>query len=279
MRTILVPFTDHEAAERALDYGCRLAQRFRGHVEGLYVEEAPQIIVNEIIPAAYVTQVADDAGRTAESARGRYRSVIERHGIAQQAISAAADGATTDWQERKGRQSDIVGDFGRLFELLIVSRTERGGAGSWRESFEAALFESGRPVLVTGGPLPDTLCETVAVIWNGSTETARAITVAMPLLALSKEVVVITVEGGFVPGPSGEQVATWLRRAGLNARYVYAQPGQRGVGEAMLAESGNVGADLVIKGAYTQSRLRQMIFGGPTDHIVGNADLPVLFAR
>jgi len=279
MRTILVPFADHEAAEPALDFGCQVARRFGGYVEGLYVQEAPQIIVNEIIPAAYVTQVADESGRSAVAARERFARIAGRHGVPFAAIDVPSDTATAGWREDKGRQSDLVGDYGRLFELVVVARTERGGAGSWRESFEAALFESGRPVVVTGNRVSQRLADTIVIVWNGSTETARTMAVGMPLLLLAREVVVLTVEGGFVPGPSGEQVATWLRRAGINSRYVYARPNGRSVGEAMVAESLALGADLMFKGAYTQSRLRQMIFGGPTDHIVANAELPVLFAR
>ena len=56
-------------------------------------------------------------------------------------------------------------------------------------------------------------------------------------------------------------------------------PGSRSTGEAFLAEAATWGADLVIKGAYTQSRLRQMIFGGATNHILLNADLPVFMAH
>ena len=52
-----------------------------------------------------------------------------------------------------------------------------------------------------------------------------------------------------------------------------------GPGEAILAEAKAQGADLLVKGAYTQSRLRQMIFGGATSHILGAAELPVFFAH
>jgi nucleotide-binding universal stress UspA family protein len=60
---------------------------------------------------------------------------------------------------------------------------------------------------------------------------------------------------------------------------VTVNPGKRSSGEMILEYAGSVGADLLIKGAYTQSRLRQMIFGGATSHILGNAALPVFMAR
>ena len=54
---------------------------------------------------------------------------------------------------------------------------------------------------------------------------------------------------------------------------------RRSPGAAILAQARELGADLLVKGAYTQSRIRQMIFGGPTQHILERADVPVLMAH
>jgi nucleotide-binding universal stress UspA family protein len=53
----------------------------------------------------------------------------------------------------------------------------------------------------------------------------------------------------------------------------------RSVGETILKISADFGADLLVKGAYTQSRLRQMIFGGPTRHLLDHATLPMIMAH
>jgi nucleotide-binding universal stress UspA family protein len=58
-----------------------------------------------------------------------------------------------------------------------------------------------------------------------------------------------------------------------------AKPGTRSTGESILAEATSLGSDLLIKGAFTQSRLRQMIFGGATRHIIAEAGLPVFMAH
>lgn len=126
---------------------------------------------------------------------------------------------------------------------------------------------------------PQKLGETVVVAWNGSTETACTIGLGMPFLAGAKKVVVVTVEGGTVPGPTGEQVANHLVRNGVNAQARLIQPNDRTPGEALLEETAALGADLLLKGAYTHSRLRQLIFGGTTKHILAVADLPVFMAH
>jgi nucleotide-binding universal stress UspA family protein len=144
---------------------------------------------------------------------------------------------------------------------------------------EAALFDSGRPVLIAPPRAPSRLGQNILVAWNGSMEQARVIAFAMPVLRAATEVTVLTVEGGTTPGPSGEEAARHLRMNGIKAAAITVSPGTRSTGEAILDRAKSLGCDLVVKGAYTQSRLRQMIFGGATRHILANATLPVLMAH
>jgi nucleotide-binding universal stress UspA family protein len=89
----------------------------------------------------------------------------------------------------------------------------------------------------------------------------------------------LTVEGGTTPGPSGEEAARHLRRNGIKATALTVKLGARTSGEIILDHATSLGCDLLVKSAYTQSRLRQMIFGGATRHILANATLPVLMAH
>jgi len=106
-------------------------------------------------------------------------------------------------------------------------------------------------------------------------EVSRAIAMAMPILRKAKRVMVLSIEGNMVPGPSEQEAASHLRAHDVDAtEKSIATRGQR-PGVALLAEARAQGADLLIKGAYTQSRLRQMIFGGATQHVLAAAELPV----
>ena len=100
----------------------------------------------------------------------------------------------------------------------------------------------------------------------------------MPLLKKAKKVYVLTIEGFMVDGPTGEQCAAMLQRHGVNVEAV-TRPTRRSHGETALEETVQLGGDLLIKGAFTQSRLRQMIFGGPTAHIMAKARVPVFMAN
>jgi nucleotide-binding universal stress UspA family protein len=96
---------------------------------------------------------------------------------------------------------------------------------------------------------------------------------------MAEKVTVLTVEGSTTPGPSGEDAARHLRRNGIKASALTIKPGGRAPGQVILDQAGSLGCDLLVKSAYTQSRLRQMIFGGATRHILANATLPVFMAH
>jgi nucleotide-binding universal stress UspA family protein len=83
-----------------------------------------------------------------------------------------------------------------------------------------------------------------------------------------------------VPGPTAAELAHNLRRHSIGVQWKDV-PGSdpRHAGEAILSEARAIEADLLVKGAYTQSRLRQMIFGGATSHILAHAEIPVLMAN
>ena len=74
-------------------------------------------------------------------------------------------------------------------------------------------------------------------------------------------------------------MARSLKMNGIAAEAMTLTAGKRSAGEVILAKAEELGCDLIVKGAYTQSRLRQMIFGGTTRHVLANAKLPVLMAH
>ena len=110
------------------------------------------------------------------------------------------------------------------------------------------------------------------IAWNGSTESARTIAFGMPFLRAAERVEVLTVKGHTVPGPSGVEVAAHLARHGIAATSRTLEPDERPAGEIILDEAGDFGADLILKGAFTRSRLRQIVFGGTTQHILDYAE-------
>jgi nucleotide-binding universal stress UspA family protein len=142
------------------------------------------------------------------------------------------------------------------------------------------LFESGRPVLLAPPAAPKQIATNIMIHWNGSTEQARANAFAMPLLRLAERVTVLTVvDGQEVAGPAAADIIRQLQHNGIPAKPVRVKLGDRSTGEAVLDAARAEGCDLLVKGAFTRNRLRQMIFGGATSHIMEYTDLPVLMAH
>ena len=194
--------------------------------------------------------------------------------------SAGDRGPSWGWRDDAPEGEDFVGSHGRVFDLIVMSRPE-GNSGSLNErAIESGLFDSGRPVLIAGPVPPSRIGTNVLVHWNCSTEQARVTAFAMPLLRKASRITVLHVEGGtVVPGPGAAEAVRHLQRNGLNAELLTVGLEGRSTGEAILATARSLGCDLLVKGAYTQSRLRQMIFGGATRHILAHATLPVLMAN
>lgn len=281
MKTLLVPFFDDDAARVALDDACLIAERFGAHIEGLFVVRPPQVIDGEgmAMMASYVTQLEEEGERLAERAREAFESALKARGVEPGEMGGDTGKVTASWREFEGLEGQVLGDHGRLFDLVVIGRGFGYPWSDWDAMCEAALFECGRPVIISPAQEPKSVGDHAVIAWNGSTETARTIALSMPILQKANEVTVLSIEGWSVPGPDGEQMARHLVRNGIAARAHMAPAKGRAPGAAIVEEANTLGADLLVKGAYTQSRLRQLVFGGATRHILYGADLPVIMAH
>lgn len=173
--------------------------------------------------------------------------------------------------------TDAIGPHARVFDLIILARPGRVLDEPSRDLVENALFDSGRPVLLvperTGRP-----DGTIVISWTDTVETARAITSAMPLLRSAQSVHLVSVQKEHEPPPQAERAMQALLRAGIKARCSIISE-RVSVGRTILEFAKEINADLLIKGAYTQTRLRRLIFGGTTDYILSHCQIPALLAN
>jgi nucleotide-binding universal stress UspA family protein len=279
MKTILVP-TEHDTSMlSALDSALLLAQKFGSCIEGFPLRPGVADLV-AMDPDSGLTMVAvkENDAELVRQAEDVFRSFMEQHQVPQ--ASGPAQAATSwTWNKDAPSGHDFVGSYGRIFEVIVLARPGPEWQSPSMITLESALFESGRPVLIAPPSSPRSLATNVLIAWNCSTEQARTTADAMPLLRLAQRITILTVEGATVAGPSGEQMVHALAINGIAAEPITLKPGKRGAGETILNKAEELGCDLIVKGAYTQSRLRQMIFGGTTRHILANAKLPVLMAH
>ena len=284
MRTLLTVVGDGTAAP-VLETALLAARKFDGRIIGLNALTTEYAVV---FGGEMGFSVSSEVDRTLEreahdrrvEARRLFDEFMQTRSVPITAEETAPEskGVSAEWREESGRQNAVVGSLGRVFDLIVVERPAKL-ASLAEATLEDALFESGRPVLMAPPIVPKTIGENIVIAWNGSTETARTVALAMPYLALARKVEVLSVDRAMQPGPSGEDLAAALRRRNIPATYRMLSAPNHLAGEKFLAEAATLGCDLLVKGAYTQSRLRQMIFGGATRHIIMEADIPVILAH
>jgi nucleotide-binding universal stress UspA family protein len=282
MKTILVPTEQNAGMESALDCALLLANKFDGWIEGFPLRPAVADMV-AMDPDAGLTMVAvrENDADMVRQAEELFRSFMQKHGVQPKAADTASPAAAISWSWRTDAPSghDFVGSYGRVFDVVVLARPGEEWQSPSMVTLESALFESGRPVLIAPPTSPQSLATNILIAWNRSTEQARTTAFAMPLLRGAKRVTILTVESAVVAGPSGVEMARSLAMHGIAADTLTIAPGKVSAGETILRKADELGCDLIVKGAYTQSRLRQMIFGGTTRHILANAKLPVLMAH
>jgi nucleotide-binding universal stress UspA family protein len=279
MKTVLLPTEPHASMQSALETALLLAQKFGSCIEGFPLRPGVADLV-AMDPDSGLTMVAvkENDAELARHAEDVFRSFMDQRGVPQRSGDAAAT-LSWSWQKEAPSGHDYVGSYGRVFDMIVLARPGPEWQSPSMITLESALFESGRPVLIAPPTPPRSLAKNVLIAWNCSTEQARTTADAMPFLREADRVTIATVEGATVAGPSGEQMARTLKANGVSAEPITLKSRKGGAGEVLLGKAEELGCDLIVKGAYTQSRLRQMIFGGTTRHILANAKLPVLMAH
>jgi nucleotide-binding universal stress UspA family protein len=115
--------------------------------------------------------------------------------------------------------------------------------------------------------------------WNQGVPAARAVRYAMPFLEIAAQVEIFSVDTGAKKGTSAQDIARYLGWHDIKTELNSTPPDQRSVGEVLLSEAKSSGADLLVLGAFSHSRLRQLVLGGVTSYILEHAELPVLMAH
>jgi nucleotide-binding universal stress UspA family protein len=279
MKTILIPTERGERMSSALQTALLLARRFDSYIEGFALQPGlSQFLAVDMGGSVVTESFRQESIEEAKKTKAMFEAFMQEQGVPRS--SQAASGLSFSWLDDAPEGEDIVGSYGRVFDLIVLSRPDATSLGMHRRALESGLFESGRPILLSPASPPKQIATNVLIAWNGSTEQTRAIAFAMPLLQQAERVKVLTIPGGAgVPGPSGEQLTRSLQRNGIPATPLTVELDGRSTGETILAAAASEDCDLLIKGAYTQSRLRQLIFGGATRHILANATLPVFMAH
>ena len=281
IKSILLPFNNVLPTAVAINAARTLGRHFQSYIEGAFCRQLLPVIAGEgiTLPGDYLAEFEEEGRRQSEEARDVFFQLIGEADIPEADLEEATVGLRAGWTEMVGTGTGGVAEYARLFDLSIIARPDDEVAVEWKSTIEALLFESGRPILLVGDEVPSVVGDRVVVAWNGSVEAARSVAMSEALLLNSSEVVVVTVAGATVPGPSAKQLVAQMCARNIPARAETIERGEATVGGAFLDYVEDFDADLLIKSAFTQSRFRQWVFGGATKEIIATASIPVFMCH
>ena len=262
-----------------------VGRAFGAHVDVLHVRADPrQIIpyVGEGLSGALVDEVisaaANDGGRRELEARALFDEYCESKVVP--IASAPQPGFSMAWRVDDGREDERAAMWARTADLAVASRPLAAAEAQTTALFEGLVYEGGLPVLLSPPTPPKSIGKRILIGWNGGAECARAIASAMPFLEAAEAIRVVSMPGWLDGLSRIERVRDRLAWRGIAAE-AKACPGEAPVeiGRNLLAAASDFDADLIVMGAYTQSRIRQMVLGGVTRHAVSNAECALFLER
>jgi nucleotide-binding universal stress UspA family protein len=281
IRKILVPVRGDGKGDGVLAHAAALAHRYKAHIEVVHCRARPEDLMpfGVPLPEFLRKQIIEQSHKVADQEEAGLRDEL---GTLATKLKLDTSGdnigktATVSFIEEAGRQVDVIKQHGRLADMIVVAKPDRD-RNLGHNTLKAALFHSGRPVLMcppTATP-PEIMGATVAIAWNGSSEAARALSQCKSVLRAADTVWVLSNGSDSGPGTSTDDLVSYLGLHGISAE-VQLFASNKNVGSELLRASTELGADIMIMGAYGDSHERETIFGGNTQTIVDTAKLPVL---
>ncbi|HET8636883.1 MAG TPA: universal stress protein [Acidobacteriaceae bacterium] len=287
LKNILVPVPAAEQEELVFRCAAFLARLHSAHIAFLYVRPDMRRLVEPMISAEFggsagiiqlIETLEHESIANHDRARSAMYSFCQREDLAISPVPL--DGRpTAEWRVETGEDAEWLAVHGRVADLVLVGRAQAREAGSL-QLLEAALMQTGRPLLLLPPNMPDRIGNTLAIAWKDTPEAATAITAALPFLMGAKKIVIL----GVIEDESVDSAACERLRGAL----VWHNPavtvqtltsGPDTPAGTLLKAAGELGADLLVMGGYGHSRMREMVFGGFTRHVLRETELPVLMAH
>jgi nucleotide-binding universal stress UspA family protein len=286
IRKLLLPLTGTAAGEAALTTSLMIARLWNAHVLALHVrvdsrDVAP--LAGEGLSGAMIEEMMSatekESSERAYAVRSMFERFVARHDVVVSEARPGAGHATAAFAAVTGREEDIVAQQARLADLTVVPHPDAGEDVSSSDALHAVLFDSGRPVLISPQVAPPTIGTRVCLAWNGTAESASSALAALPWMQQAEAVRILSAEGYQRRGPGAPELGAYLALHDIQADVEMFQSVGNSVGAGLLAAARRFECDLLSMGAYSHSRLRQLILGGVTRHVLEHANLPVMMNR
>jgi len=262
-----------------------LVKTFPAHVDLLHVRRDPRSampMVGEGLSADLIDMVQSQVEKEEETLATRCRGIFDRWvasaGLEELSEPRAEAKASARFVDMVGESASLMATLGKMVDLVVLPAPSLEG-GELSPAAEAAIYDTGRPVLFSPRRELTGIGKRVSLFWNDTVEASRAAKAALPFLKAAEAVQVNSVLDGSIDEDMVQAFAASLGWHGIKADVRMVEGDDRTAGEALIDASWEFEADLIVMGAFSHSRLREMILGGVTRHIMQVAGRPVLMAH
>ena len=271
MRNILLPFEYIETIPHLIDCAVSLAKKYNSSVSGVAIHQRIDSFIAQEGSIVFDSLHHDENKEEAIKYKEKF---IDHINILKKSDTDLKD-LKYKWLSEELENQKYLGDLSRVYNVVIISRPYQELQSASLSSIQTTLFDGGRPVMLIPMNKQIDIGKKVVISWNCTTESSRAVFAALPILKQASDVTILTVEKVITDGPRGSQVSELLASHGIDAKPVTISGDEKKIGDSILDFSQSVDADLIVKGAYTQSRLREIIFGGATRHLMLHSEIPI----
>ncbi|MBV8661721.1 MAG: universal stress protein [Hyphomicrobiales bacterium] len=238
-----------------------LAERFGAGVVGVATRQPAQsMFTGHPVPEALLAQDRADFEDECDAVEAEFHSVLATRATALEWRAHMTLGPLARYVANEARCAD-----------LVIAQVDRGGVIDHPSTYidiADLLMQAGRPVLVAPAGAPHITLDRVVVGWKETPETRRAVAAALPLLKVAGSVTLAPLAGAQQPGARRyrlDDVAAWLAHHGVAAETEAHRPHEaRGLMQIAI----DTGAQVIVAGAFSESRLREWAFGGATHELL-----------
>jgi nucleotide-binding universal stress UspA family protein len=286
INTIVAPMTGGPTDGRALEAALAMAGPTNAHIQAVFLHRDPKNIalpqVGEGMTANMIDTLVEAAERQVKTdraaAHASYDDWRRANGISEVETPALTNGITTHLTEVQGEVSASLAKTGRMADVVCVVQPGDEDDAELSNLLTAALLETGKMVYLAPNGKQSVPIKSVAIAWNGSREAARAVAMAMPILESAETVTVLAGTSDYLTPTEVQAFIASLKWHGVNAKpRMFTMNGNQA--GRLQAEAMDAGAQVLLLGAYSHSRVREFVFGGVTDDIINAAHMPVLMAH
>ena len=271
IQDIVVYVDNDKDCENRLESATSLSKTFEARLSGLYLLQKISI---PAYAGAYVpVEVFETNDEETEKLRDKAEAVFTAKAVSQKIDS-----------QFQAVEGDVASELNRsscYADLLIVPqrKNDRFDFNPYYQLSDV-LLGAACPVLLLPDTKPPALPpQTALLAWNGERECARALKAAMPMLSKVTKIDIVSINDQGGENSDTKMITDHINRHGIKTEVHYLQGSHFDNGKALLTQATELGSEMLIMGAYGHSRIRELMLGGTTRHVLENTELPILFSH